>query len=90
MDIFFSLMQAGAFLVTVIIALVEYVKRFGVAGAWLNIASMVIGIALGAPFAYYTVLPKTGIEWFIVGVYGLVCGLIASGLYDAGKSLAAK
>jgi hypothetical protein len=76
----------GIPLVTLVIALVEWVKRFGVKGAWLNATSMLIGLVIGVAYWYAQSPLGSFAEWFGAIVYGLMLGLGASGVYDAAKS----
>lgn len=76
----------GIPLVVLVIALVEWVKRFGVKGNALNAVSMLIGIVLGVAYWYAQYPLGTFAEWFGSVVYGLALGLTASGIYDAGRS----
>lgn len=80
---------AGVPLVLFVVGLVEWVKRFGVSGAALNIAAMLIGLLFGAGYMIAQAVPVGFGGWFAVAVYGLALGLIASGIYDAAKSVLA-
>ncbi len=83
-------MVAGIPLVLVVIGLVEWVKRFGVAGKALNAASMAVGVVLGVAYQYAQAAPVGFGDWFTAVVFGLALGLVASGIYDAAKSVAAR
>jgi len=76
----------GIPLVVLVIALVEWVKRFGVEGKALNAVSMAIGAVIGVAY-WYAQAPLVSFgDWFGAIVYGLALGLVASGIYDAAKS----
>lgn len=85
-----SQMVAGVPLVLVVIGLVEWIKRFGVTGKALNAASMAVGLVLGVAYQVAQAVPVGFGGWFVAAVYGLALGLVASGIYDAGVSVAKK
>jgi|YNPMSStandDraft_1061717.scaffolds.fasta_scaffold00219_4 uncharacterized membrane-anchored protein YitT (DUF2179 family) len=73
----------------VVIAVVEYLKKLGVDGKALTVASLLTGAVLGIAYQLlYLNLPPTPENVFTAVVYGLVLGLTASGVYDAQKSAA--
>ncbi len=76
----------GIPLVVLVIALVEWVKRFGIEGNVLNAVSMAIGAVIGIAYWYAQQPLVTFSDWFGAVVYGLVLGLTASGVYDAARS----
>jgi hypothetical protein len=76
----------GIPLVVLVIALVEWVKRFGVEGKALNAASMAIGAIIGIAYWYAQYPLVTFADWFGALIYGLALGLTASGVYDAARS----
>lgn len=84
---FSNAIVAGIPLVLVVIGLVEWIKRFGVQGAALNVASLLIGLVAGIAYQISTAMPGDFSGWFGAAIYGLALGLVASGLYDAGKSI---
>jgi len=69
-----------------LVALVEWIKRFGVEGKALNAVSMAIGAVIGVVYWYAQQPLASFSDWFGAVVYGLALGLVASGLYDAAKS----
>ena len=71
-------------LMVFILALVEAVKKFGVSGNRLTIASIAIGAGLGMLYQVGVMFPVI-LPWLSVLVYGGLTGLAASGLYDLGK-----
>lgn len=76
----------GIPLVALVIALVEWVKRFGIEGRTLNAISMGIGAVIGVAYWYAQAPLSTFTDWFGAVVYGLALGLVASGIYDAARS----
>lgn len=79
-------MVNGIPLVFLVIALVEWIKRFGISGKALNVSSMVVGVIIGIAY-WYSQQPLVGFSaWFEAAIYGLALGLSASGLYDAARS----
>ncbi|MEM4203788.1 MAG: hypothetical protein QXS54_06940 [Candidatus Methanomethylicaceae archaeon] len=80
----------GIPLVAVVIGLVEYLKSVGLKGQALSVASLIIGVVLGVAYIYSESPIVTFAEWFRAIVFGLVLGLVASGLYDSVKSAAGR
>jgi hypothetical protein len=76
----------GVPLTVLVIALVEWVKRFGVEGKTINAVSLIIGTIVGVAYWYAQSSLFTFSDWFSALVYGLTLGLTASGLYDATQS----
>ena len=74
-------------LLAMINGLVEFLKQFGVEGKGSLLAAMILGVLLGVVFQLTELYPAVSI-WAQVGVYGVLFGLTASGLYDLGKRLA--
>lgn len=73
----------GVSLIVLVFGLVEFLKKTGLAGIWLTVASLVLGIIFG--LAYRIVqsgMPVTIPDWITIVIYGLVVGLTASGVYD--------
>lgn len=94
---------AGVPLVLVIMGLVEWFKRFhkrdGTAmfsGNGLLLVSMGLGLLFGGLYMVSQQRPPVGdwwtvgVYWFAVAVYGLMMGLVASGIYEVAKSLVEK
>ena len=71
-------------ILAMILGLVQLLKKVGVSGNWLLLASMAMGIILGVLFQLAAMYPAVSI-WLKIAVYGLLLGLTASGLYDIGK-----
>jgi hypothetical protein len=77
----------GIPLVVLVIALVEWIKRFGISGQALNALSMGVGAVIGVGY-WYAQHPLASFgDWFGAIIYGLALGLVASGVYDAAKSV---
>lgn len=76
----------GIPLVALVIALVEWIKRFGVEGKALNAVSMAVGAVIGVAYWYAQSPLVTFADWFGAVIYGLALGLVASGIYDAVRS----
>ena len=83
----FDAIVAGLPLVLVVLGLVEWVKRLGLAGKAVVIVSMAIGLALGLAYQVSIAVPIDFAGWFGAAVYGIGLGLLASGIYDVGKSI---
>jgi len=80
----------GIPLVLIVIGLVELLKKFGVSGNWLVGASVLIGICFGISYQLSIAMPIDFSGWFAAVVYGIGLGLVASGVYDAAKSVLAR
>ncbi len=84
---FSNAIVAGVPLTLVVIGLVEWSKRLGLQGKALQVLSMAIGLALGILYQYSLQPPADFAGWFGAAVYGIGMGLVASGIYDAAKSI---
>ncbi len=71
----------GIPIIFVIFGLVEFVKKIGVRGRNLTIASMVIGVAFGVLYQLSQMYPVLQ-QWLGVIIFGLLFGMAASGIYD--------
>lgn len=70
-----------------ILGLVEFIKRLGVEGGNKSIfASMGVGVLLGILFQVQEMYPAIA-PWFKTGLYGILMGLTASGLYKLPSSM---
>jgi hypothetical protein len=84
-----DIIVGGIPLIVVIFGMVEFLKKFKVAGNALTISSLAIGVSLG-------VLYKASLEYTLVNkyfewaIFGLACGLAACGLFDFAKSFLKK
>lgn len=70
-------------------AAVKYLGNW-VSGKAQLAASMVVGLALGGPAAYFITAPSTPAGWFAVVLYGLAVGLATSGFYEMQKASSQK
>lgn len=78
-----ALVVGSILLMVVIFGLVEFSKSLGLAGRKLTIASMLLGLVFGIAYQLATAgMPAAFGGWFVVIVYGLALGLVASGFYD--------
>ena len=78
-----TLLVNGLPLSAVVFGLVEFIKSFGLRGHWLTIVSMLLGLAFGVSYQIANAgLPVSFASWFAVAVFGIMLGLVASGLYD--------
>ena len=78
-----TLLVNGLPLSAVVFGLVEFIKSFGLRGHWLTIISMLLGLAFGVSYQIANAgLPVSFASWFAVAVFGIMLGLVASGLYD--------
>jgi len=85
-----DLVIAGVPAAIVVVAIVEAIKRLAKIGGDAAIAiALVVGIvvAIGAHLA--AISPAFG-EWWQTVIVGLLLGLSACGLFDAGQALKAK
>ena len=78
---------AGLPLVAVVLALVEWFKKINIPSAALPYVSMAVGIAIGIAFQWSQAPLASFSDWFSAIIFGLAYGLMASGIYDAGKSI---
>ena len=78
-----TLLVGGFPLVAVVFGLVEFVKSFGLKGHWLTGVSILLGLAFGIAYQIANAgVPMNFAGWFSTVVFGLMLGLVASGLYD--------
>jgi len=85
--LFSSVAVAGIPLLFVVIGLVTWIGDLGVTGRGKLIASMMIGLVLGAGYQISQSMPVDFAGWFAVIVYGLALGIVASKVYDTGRAL---
>lgn len=87
---FEELVVNGIPLIPLIIGLVAFAKSMGLAGKGLRVLSACLGLALGIGYQLSLAFPVTYAEWFGLVVYGLGLGVVASGLVDTARDLAAR
>ena len=73
---------SGVPLVVVIMGLVEFCKKFDLAGRWLTLAAVLIGLVVGVAFQLAQAVPVNFAGWLAAVVFGLGLGLSAAGLND--------
>jgi len=83
---FSSAVVVGVPLILVVIGLVEVMKKLGLQGSWLIVASLLVGLSFGVAYQWSLGPLVTFAEWFGAIVYGLGIGLVATGIYAAAKS----
>ena len=59
-------------------------------GRYQFITVLIIGLFLGTPLFWAMTAPVTPGDWVAVIMFGIVCGLTASGLYNTQKAAAEK
>ncbi len=74
----------------IVLGLVTWYGKLGVSGKNQLYSSMATGLLIGGFVMYVQVSPVTLIQWTAVVLYGLILGLMASGVYDTGKAVALK
>lgn len=72
----------GVPLTVVVFGLVEWIKKLGVKGVWVNVVSMTIGALTGIAYQFSVSPPVDFSGWFTAIVFGLGLGIMASGVYD--------
>jgi len=78
-----SLVVGSIPLIVVIFGLVEFSKSLGLAGKWLTVFSLLLGLAFGVAYQIATAgTPANFAGWFTVVIFGLALGLVTSGFYD--------
>lgn len=75
------------FLVTlpIVMGLVRYWGRLGATGKKQLVASLLTGLVVGGLIYYFQTPPTSAAEWFAIVLFGLLCGLAASGCYEVLK-----
>jgi len=71
--------------VPAVVAIVELLKSFGVAGKWALVAAVIVAVALNVAEYLWS---ASGLYHAIVS--GLLLGLAAAGLYDVARTAAPK
>ena len=78
------------FALGITLGIVDWLGKLGVKGKWQLFSSLVTGLLVGGSLVYFLISPQALAEWFSVGLYGLIVGLTASGVYNATKTAAEK
>jgi hypothetical protein len=72
-----------AFVVGIVMALVEFSKQLGNHGRGCLILGIVAGLVLGAGLSGAALgAPRTFHDWFLLVIVALICGLSPSGSYN--------
>jgi hypothetical protein len=79
---FSTLLIDGIPLVLVVFGLVEFIKKMGMTGKLLTVASLLLGMLLGLAYRLSMFAPMTFADWFSAIIFGLALGLVSSGLYN--------
>lgn len=80
--LFADLTIAGIPLLAFVMALVQWIKGFGLEGNTVRAVSMATGLALGIGYQFQVAAPTNFAGWLAATVFGLALGLGASGIYD--------
>jgi uncharacterized membrane-anchored protein YitT (DUF2179 family) len=72
----------------VIFALVAWLKQLGIKDQALTISSFVFGLVLGVCYRYASAPMVDFAGWFYAVLFGLLAGVVASGAYKAGQTIA--
>jgi hypothetical protein len=81
--------ESAPILVMVVLGLVTLYGKFGLSGKVQLASSLATGIVFGAAFQIAALgLPESFAGYFSVLIYGLMIGLVASGVYEVGKNIA--
>ena len=79
---------SGIPLVVFVLALTTWVADvISAQGKRKMIVAMVIGLLFGGAYQVSQNMPTSFAGWFLVLVYGISLGLLASGVWDTGKTL---
>ena len=82
---------AGVPLIFVILGTVEWLKKTAIDSKLLPYVSMLVGLVFGVGYQFASVgFPADFAGWFGAAVFGIACGLVASGIYDVGEGLTRK
>jgi len=89
--LFQAIPENATIVVLVVLGLVTFLGKLGVKGIYQLISSMLLGILFGAGFTIAVLgMPKTFAGWFSLLIYGLMLGLVASGIYETVKEITTK
>lgn len=72
-------------LIGLIAGLVEFAKKFGLAGNYCIALSMALALAFGTGYQLTQAIPVDVAGWFTLVVFDLLFGLMTCGLYDIAK-----
>ena len=74
----------------ILLGMVAWFKSLGLRGDALTLAAFFFGLVFGVAARYADAPLVTFADWFVAVVFGLLCGLTATGVYKAGDGLASK
>lgn len=81
--------ESGTTVLFIVLGLVQVWGRLGAAGKVQLLSSLATGLLVGGSFQIAALgTPALFSDWFAVVMYGLLMGLVASGVYEVGKKLA--
>jgi hypothetical protein len=90
-SVIFTALAVTAGLQPVILALVTYYARWGAKGRVQLALSLLTGFVLGVIAMTATLgFPTSYAGWVALAFYGLIPGLVASGVYETGKGIATR
>lgn len=83
---------SGIPLIVIVLGLTQFIKLLFLARGEIVVRaiSAVVGLLIGVAYQYAVLTPQLPSQWLIVAVWGIVMGLIASGIYDVGIGMAIK
>lgn len=58
-------------------------NKLSVSGKWLTISCLLFGVVIGIGYQYAIMPLETFTNWYTAILFGFVCGLVATGVYDA-------
>jgi hypothetical protein len=88
---FQAIPENASIVVLVVLGMVTFLGKLGVKGIAQLVSSMLLGILFGAGFMIAVLgVPTVFAGWFSLLIYGLMLGLVASGIYETGKEITAK
>ncbi len=85
-----SLALSGSPLSILVLGLVQFFKKTGMTGNPLTWLSMGLGVVFGGVYMFAVAHPVDLLGYFLCVVYGLLLGLVASGVYDVTANMGYK
>lgn len=58
-------------------------NKLSISGKWLTLACLLFGVVIGIGYQYAITPLETFTQWFTASLFGFLCGLLATGVYDA-------
>lgn len=81
-SIFENAKIVGVPLLLIVMGLVQYIKGFGLSGKAVKILSLAVGFLIGLGYQLSLGIPADFGPWFSATIFGLLLGLVASGVFD--------